>query len=214
MHISINNTLPSIYLNVGSIMDDENKMRMLVDTGVVMNTGNIVYHQWVLSQYLSMATGYLDFSADTEYDLVKLLVALDLKGIYQHVGHISMTVVIRYRTPYLIKFLFLFFLFLWVTMLHYTAFLASLVFLAMGDVSDLIRGQLVCLELNQVFMLHLDPSRKGLLDGATYNTVFDTVPDGVPSNVLLLSLPIQYTVSDKTITPVSQILILVTLLFR
>ena len=49
MLIKINISLPSIYLHIGSIADDENKMRMLVDTGTAMNTYNKAYHQWVMS---------------------------------------------------------------------------------------------------------------------------------------------------------------------
>ena len=44
MPISINNSLPSVYLHIESITDDENKMRTLVDIGAAMNTGNNAYH--------------------------------------------------------------------------------------------------------------------------------------------------------------------------
>ena len=43
--ISINNSLSYIYLHVGTIADDENKMRMLVDTGAAINTCNKEYHK-------------------------------------------------------------------------------------------------------------------------------------------------------------------------
>ena len=45
MPISINNSLPSIYLYFGTITDDENKMRIRVETGAFMKTGNKDYHQ-------------------------------------------------------------------------------------------------------------------------------------------------------------------------
>ena len=50
MPIPINNSLPSVHLTIGLIADEENKMRMLVDTGVSMITGNLDYHKWVMSQ--------------------------------------------------------------------------------------------------------------------------------------------------------------------
>ena len=70
MPISINNSLPSIYLHIGSIADDKNKMRKLVDTGAVMTTGNKAYHQWVMSQCPSMVAEYLECGVDTKYDVV------------------------------------------------------------------------------------------------------------------------------------------------
>ena len=95
--ISINNSLPSIYLNIGLIMENENKTRMIVDTSATMNTGNKDYHLWVMSQCLSMIADYLECGADTEYDVIRLLAALDLKGTHQHVDRGSTTAVIRYR---------------------------------------------------------------------------------------------------------------------
>ena len=82
MPISINNSLPSIYLNIGLLVDKENKIRMLVNTGTAMNTGNLDYHKWVMSQCPSMVAEYLECGASTEYDVVQLLAALDLKGTH------------------------------------------------------------------------------------------------------------------------------------
>ena len=48
MPISINNSLPSVSLILGIREDEENKMRMLVDTGVAMNTGNIDFYMWIM----------------------------------------------------------------------------------------------------------------------------------------------------------------------
>ena len=78
-------------------------MRMLVDTGAAMNTGNLDYHKWAMSQCSNMVAEYLVCGAGTEYDVFQLLAVLDLKGTHQPVNHSSMTTVIRYRTPYLIN---------------------------------------------------------------------------------------------------------------
>ena len=45
MPIYINKSLPSLHLNAGTIANNENKMRILVGTGAVINAGNKVYHQ-------------------------------------------------------------------------------------------------------------------------------------------------------------------------
>ena len=73
MPISINNSLPSVQLHVGTIASNENKLRMLVDTGATMNTGNKDYHQWVMSLCPIMAAEYLEYDPGTEYDFVQIL---------------------------------------------------------------------------------------------------------------------------------------------
>ena len=50
MPIGINNSLPSVSLILGTLADEKNKIRMLVDTGAAMNTGNLRFHMWVMSQ--------------------------------------------------------------------------------------------------------------------------------------------------------------------
>ena len=80
--ISINNSLSSVYLNIGLIMNNENKNKMLVDTGAAMNTGNKDHYLWVISQCPSMIAEYLACGADAEYDVVQLLVDLDFIGTH------------------------------------------------------------------------------------------------------------------------------------
>ena len=42
--IGINNSLPSVSLILGILEDDERKIRILVDIGVAMNTGNLRFY--------------------------------------------------------------------------------------------------------------------------------------------------------------------------
>ena len=82
-----------------------------------------------------------------------------------------MTAVIRYRTPYIINNIYpLILSFALGNDVELRSVLDILFNLAMGVVVDWVNGQLVCSELDQVFMLQLDPSGKELLDGATYDT--------------------------------------------
>ena len=53
-------------------------------------------------------------------------------------------------------------------------------------------------------MLQLDPPDKGLPDSVIFDTFFAKAPDGVPSNIPPLFSPLQYTIFDVTIAPVSQ----------
>ena len=64
--------------------------------------------------------------------------------------------------------------------------------LVMSTVVDLIKGKLVCLELNQIFMLQLDNSGKGLSNGATYDTSFATAHISV---FLLIYYPYPHPIS-------------------
>ena len=82
MPISINNSLISVHLTIGLIAEEKNKIRMRVDTGAAMNICNLDYHKWVMSQCPSMADEYFECSAGTEYDVVQLLAALNLKGTH------------------------------------------------------------------------------------------------------------------------------------
>ena len=76
--------------------------------------------------------------------------------------------------------------------------------LAMGTIVDLVNGQLRCSELNQDFMLQLDPPGKGLPDITNFDSSTASVPSGVPSNVPPLTSTLQYSSSDGIITPVPQ----------
>jgi len=48
MPIPINNSLPFVYLHLGSVKDKKYKMRMLLDTGAAMSLGNITYYLWIM----------------------------------------------------------------------------------------------------------------------------------------------------------------------
>ena len=103
MPVQINNYLPSICIHLGLIEDEENKMRMLLDTGVAMNSSNLNCHLWVVSQCPEMIGEYIQCGANTGYDVVQLMAALGLDTKKQPLDHGKMTIVIRYRTPYLVN---------------------------------------------------------------------------------------------------------------
>ena len=65
MPIKINNSLPFVCLHLGNPEDDENRMRMLVDTGAAMNTGDLKYYQWVMSQCPDIVDEYQQCVKDT-----------------------------------------------------------------------------------------------------------------------------------------------------
>ena len=78
MPIPSNNSLPSVCLHLGLVDNEENKIRMLLDTGDAMNSGNLTYHILVMLEFLEMVGEFIQCGADTRYDVVQLLAALDL----------------------------------------------------------------------------------------------------------------------------------------
>ena len=78
-------------------------MRMLLDTGSAMNSGNLNYHLWVMSQCPEMVSEFIQCEANTGYDVVQLMAALDLNTTKQPLDNGKMTALIRYRTPYLVN---------------------------------------------------------------------------------------------------------------
>ena len=59
IHISINSSLPSVNLHLGIIEDDDNCMKILLDTGASMNTCNLSCHILVMSQCTEMMGKFL-----------------------------------------------------------------------------------------------------------------------------------------------------------
>jgi len=99
MPIQINNNLPCIDFCLGLKETQELRMRMLVDSGAAMNSGNKNYHRQAMHRYPDMVAEYLECGPGTKFDLVKLRVAVDSESILDG----SLSAIIRYKTPYFIS---------------------------------------------------------------------------------------------------------------
>ena len=125
-------------------------MRMLVDTGAAMNTSKFDFHMWVMSQCLDIVDEFLQCGKDTAYDVVHLLVALDLNDINTDATHGQMIAIIRYKTPYIIAgkgpFILSFALGKDVSLRRV---LSLPTLLAMGADINLVKGLLSCIDLNR-----------------------------------------------------------------
>ena len=53
-------------------------MKMSVDTGATMKFGNLLYHLWVILECPEMVGEFIQRGGKSDYDVVKLLAALDL----------------------------------------------------------------------------------------------------------------------------------------
>ena len=166
MPTSINNSLSSVCLYLGIPEDDENRMQMLVDTSAVMNTGELKYHLWVMSQCPDIVEEFLQCGKDTGYDVVHLLAVVDLSGVPTTDDHGHMTVVIRYKTPYIVTGKGPFILsFALRNDISLRCVLGVPTLLARGAYIGLVSGLLSCTELNREFPLDLQPQGKGLPEG-------------------------------------------------
>ena len=155
-------------------------MRILLDTDTAMNSGNLNYHIWVISQCPEMVGEFIQCGADTWYDVVQLMVVLDLDTTKQPLDHGKMTAVIHYRTPYLVNnqyHLFVYFALGNDVSLRCVIGLPTL--LPLGSLIDLVNSTFVCSEINRTFPLTLDPPDKGLPDGVFFDNSTPTIPLGV-----------------------------------
>ena len=134
---------------------------------------------------------------DTAYNVVHLLATLDLKDINIDTTHGQMTAVIRYKTPYIIAgkgpFILSFALRKDVSL---RSVLSLPTLLAMGADINLVKGLLLCIELNRDFPLELQPPNKGLPDGASLNHYSPTVPVSIFSNLSNANLLLHHTSSE------------------
>ena len=197
MPIPINNYLPSVCLHLGSIEDDESKMRMLLDTGAAMNSSNLIYHLWVMSQYPKMVGEFIQCGDGTGYDVVQLLAALGLDSSHQPLDHGKMTAVIRYRTPYLVNKRdpsFIYFALGNDVSLRCVLGLPTL--LALGGLINLVKGEFICSEIDRTFPLTLDPPGKGLPEGIVFDNNTPTIPQGVSTNVKPNPFLLHYTSAE------------------
>ena len=150
-----------------------------------MNTGDLKYHLWAMSQCPDIVEEFLQCGKDTDYDVVHLLEDLDLSGVPINDDHGQITAVIRYKTPYIVNgkgpFILSFALGNDVS-LRCVLVLPTL--LAMGASIGLASGLLSCIELNREFPLDLQPPGKGLPEGATLNHYTNAIPHSVSNNIL------------------------------
>ena len=76
------------------MMEADDGMRMLVDTGAAINSGHLDYHLWVMTQCPEMMAEFLQCEPNTDYDVAQLLAALDLDPRHLPSTHCQMTAVI------------------------------------------------------------------------------------------------------------------------
>ena len=109
--------------------------------------------------------------------MVKLVEALDLDTSQQPVEHGNMTVVIRYHTPYLVnKRDPLFISFALGNDVSLRCVLGLPTLFAIGGSINLVKGEIVCSDIDCTFALSLKPPSKKLPDGVVFDNSTPTIP--------------------------------------
>ena len=130
------------------------------------------------------------------------MAALDLDTTKQPLDHGKLTVVISYRTSYLVNNqdpLFVSFALGNDVSLRYVIELPTL--LTLGGLIDSVKGAFVCSEINCTFPLTLDPPGKGLPDRVVFDNSTLTIHVGVLTNVRPVLSFIHYTSAESRALP-------------
>ena len=131
-----------------------------------------------------MVSEFIQCGDGTGYSVVQVLVALDLDSSLQPFDNGKITVIILYKTPYLINKCDP--LFVYSTLVNDVSFCCVLglsMLLAFGGQINLVKGELICSEINRKLPLTLDPPGKGLPEGIVFDNSTPIIPQGVSTNV-------------------------------
>ena len=72
-------------------------LRMLVDSGAAMNSGNKNYHRQIMSQFPDIVVEYIECGPGTKYDLVQLKVAVTQAAAEADFTNGTLSAIIRYK---------------------------------------------------------------------------------------------------------------------
>ena len=197
MHIHINNSLPSVCLRLGSVEDEKNTMRMLLDISAAMNWGSLTYDLWVMSQCPEIIGESIQCGEGMGHNVVQLLIALYLDSSHQPLDYGKMTAVIRYKTPYFLnKRDPLFIYFALGNDVSLCCVLGLPTLLALGGLINLVKGEFICSQINRTCSLTLDLPDKGLPKGIVFDHITRIILQGVSTNIKPNTYLLHYTPAE------------------
>jgi len=100
MPIAITNGLPHITLTLGSDIASDPELTGLMDTCGALNTGYLLFHQWLMSERPDLVAEYIQFDDTNPFEPIKLGGAIRNPADFTNADHGNLTAVIRYFTPY------------------------------------------------------------------------------------------------------------------
>ena len=169
MPLDLDNGLPGILVRLGHAPGSDICFLCHVDSCAAMNTGNLLLHQYIITQHPTIVAEYIQYDDKNPFDPIKLQCAVDDNGLSAPENG-KLTAIVRYHTPY-----------------KFTDGSPVLVSFGLGkDVAvrsilglptlrqwqssiDFASNKLVCPKLQRRFDLHYERARQGLPDGIHFN---------------------------------------------
>ena len=100
--IRINNLMPAITVNLGHSLDAAVSLVCLYDTCAAVCSGNLLFHQWVITTYPDLVHSFEQFDDANPFEPIKLVGAIKNPADFDATAHGQLTAVVRYHLPYTI----------------------------------------------------------------------------------------------------------------
>jgi hypothetical protein len=100
--IRINNLMPAITVNLGHSLDAAVSLVCLYDTCAAVCSGNLLFHQWVITTYPDLVHSFEQFDDANPFEPIKLVGAITNPADFDAAAHGQLTAVVRYHLPYTI----------------------------------------------------------------------------------------------------------------
>ena len=164
MPINIDKNLPCVDFELDHETGDKSiHLRMLVDSGAAMNSGNRSYHRQIMSQFPDIVAEYIDCGPGTKYDLVQLKIAVTQSAAEVDFTNGTMSVIIRYKTPYFVNSQQLILSFALGDNLALRTILGTPSLIAMHGILDMVTNTLTLRKLNMILPLVMTEPCSGLV---------------------------------------------------
>jgi hypothetical protein len=98
--IRIDNLMPAITLDLGVPPDPSVSLVCLYDTCAAVCSGNLLFHQWVITTFPELVHSYEQFDDSNPFEAIKLVGALKDPAEFDVASHGQLTAVVRYHLPY------------------------------------------------------------------------------------------------------------------
>jgi hypothetical protein len=98
--IRIDNKMPAITFDLGTSPDHGVSLVCLYDTCAAVSSGNLLFHQWVITTYPELVHSFVQFDDSNPFEAIKLVGAIKDPDDFNEETHGRLTAVVRYRLPY------------------------------------------------------------------------------------------------------------------
>ena len=106
MPLSLDNDLPSALFRFGTSDDNEVPFPCHLDSCAAMNTGSLVLHQWIITNYPAIVQSYEQFDDSTPFTPISLACAIPSAESEKNEN--KLTAVVTYKTRYLNVLLYIY----------------------------------------------------------------------------------------------------------